>query len=421
MATPREADRAPSSSSPADVPTTASLPEESAPSSRATEAELLACVALMRMAEPGERVMGRLVRRYGAVAAADQARRGVLDPEFASAETKRARAAGRMPALDRLAASWAARYADPVRDLAEGREQGARLVVPGDPEWPTQLEDLGDERPYGLWLDGAVNLRFACLRSVAIVGARAATAYGAQVAAELASGLGDRRWTVISGGAYGIDAAAHRGALASGMPTVVVLACGTDVCYPTAHQDLFRVVRSQGVVISEVPMGSRPTRPRFLVRNRLIAALSRGTVVVQAAVRSGALNTAGHASELNRHLMAVPGPITLEVSEGCHDLIRQGRAVCVTSVQEITELVGTIGGDLALERRGPVHPRDALNDETRRVLEAVPSRVGTGPAAIAVSAGVDLTTTLSCLGRLAAAGFIDQSDRGWRLRREQDR
>ncbi|MFF3666779.1 DNA-processing protein DprA [Microtetraspora malaysiensis] len=384
------------------------------------EAELLARVAIMRMAEPGDQVMSRLIARYGAVAAADQARRGVLAAEFVSEEINRARAAGRPPALDRLAASWAARYADPVRDLAEGREQGARLVVPGDPEWPTQLDDLGDRRPYGLWLHGTVNLRFACLRSVAVVGARAATAYGVQVASELASGLGDRRWTVISGGAYGIDAAAHRGALASGMPTVVVLACGTDVCYPTAHQDLFQVVRSQGVVVSEVPMGSRPTRPRFLVRNRLIAALSRGTVVVQAAVRSGALNTATHANELNRHLMAVPGPITVEVSEGCHDLIRQGRAVCVTSVQEITELVGAIGGDLALVRRGPAHPRDALNDETRRVLEAVPTRVGTGPAAIAVSAGVDLSTALSCLGALAVAGFVEHGDRGWRLRHEPD-
>ncbi|WP_433349799.1 DNA-processing protein DprA [Microtetraspora malaysiensis] len=384
------------------------------------EAEILACVAIMRMAEPGDQVMGRLIARYGAVTAADQARRGVLAAEFVSEEISRARAAGRPPALDRLAASWAARYADPVRDLAEGRERGARLVVPGDPEWPTQLDDLGDRRPYGLWLHGTVNLRFACLRSVAIVGARAATAYGVQVASELASGLGDRRWTVISGGAYGIDAAAHRGALASGMPTVVVLACGTDVCYPTAHQDLFQVVRSQGAVVSEVPMGSRPTRPRFLVRNRLIAALSRGTVVVQAAVRSGALNTATHANELNRHLMAVPGPITVEVSEGCHDLIRQGRAVCVTTVQEITELVGVIGGDLALVRRGPAHPRDALNDETRRVLEAVPTRVGTGPAAIAVSAGVDLSTALSCLGALAVAGFVEHGDRGWRLRREPD-
>ncbi|MFF4778789.1 DNA-processing protein DprA [Microtetraspora fusca] len=384
------------------------------------EAEILARVAIMRMAEPGDQVMGRLIARYGAVAAAAQAQRGVLPAEFVSEEIGRARAAGRPPTLDRLAASWVARYADPVRDLADGREQGARLVVPGDPEWPTQLDDLGDRRPYGLWLHGTVNLRFACLRSVAVVGARAATAYGVQVASELASGLGDRRWTVISGGAYGIDAAAHRGALASGMPTVVVLASGTDVCYPTAHQDLFQVVRSQGVMISEVPMGSRPTRPRFLVRNRLIAALSRGTVVVQAAVRSGALNTATHANELNRHLMAVPGPITSEVSEGCHDLIRQGRAVCVTSVQEITELVGTIGGDLALVRRGPAHPRDALNDETRRVLEAVPTRVGAGPAAIAVSAGVDLSTALSCLGALAVAGFVEHGDRGWRLRREQD-
>ncbi|MEZ0076808.1 DNA-processing protein DprA [Planotetraspora sp. GP83] len=380
------------------------------------EDDRLARVALMRIAEAGDPVMGRLIAWYGPRSALDQARRGTLEPEFARRETELAEASRRRLNLEQLVAGWAARQADPAADLAQGRRRGARLIIPGDPEWPTQLDDLGDYRPYGLWLDGEANLRFTCLRSVAIVGSRAATPYGVTVAAEFGSRLADEGWSVISGGAYGIDGAAHRGALAGGSPTVVVLACGTDVCYPRAHEDLFRAVRSQGVVISEWPPGVHPTRPRFLVRNRVIAALSRGTVVVQAAVRSGALNTATHASTLNRQLMAVPGPITSENSEGCHVLIRQGKAVCVTSVEEVIELVGSIGADLAPERRGPVRPRDGLDDETRRVLEAVPARGGAGPATIAVAAGVDMTTALSCLGSLTAAGFVEPVARGWRLR-----
>ncbi|MFF0573411.1 DNA-processing protein DprA [Streptosporangium saharense] len=314
--------------------------------------------------------------------------------------------------------SWAARLetADPTWDLAEGERRGARLVIPGDSEWPTQLNDLEDRAPYALWLHGEANLRFSCLRSVAIVGSRAATPYGTHLAAEFGAGLGERGWSIVSGGAYGIDGAAHRGALDGGAPTVVVLACGTDVAYPSAHHDLFAAVRAQGLLVSECPMGVRPVRPRFLIRNRLIAALSRGSLVIEAAVRSGALNTAGHAASLNRVVAAVPGPVTSEMSAGCHRLIRQGSAVCVTTPEEMIELVGVMGDDLAPELRGPVLPRDRLDPETRRVLEAMPVRAGVGPAVIATAAGVDLETVLSCLGGLAAAGYVERVTKGWRLR-----
>ncbi len=329
---------------------------------------------------------------------------------------------GRLAArLDRMVASWVARLktADPARDLAEGERIGARLVVPGDPEWPTQLDDLGDSRPYALWLHGDADLRFSCLRSVAVVGSRAATPYGTHVAAELGAGLSERGWGVVSGGAHGIDGAAHRGALACEGPTVAVLACGADVAYPSAHQQLFAAIRERGVLVSECPMGAHPTRPRFLIRNRVIAALSRGTVVVEAAVRSGALNTAGHAIALNRHLAAMPGPVTSEFSAGCHRLIRQGRAICVTGPEEVIELAGTMGTDLAPEPRGPVLPRDRLDPETRKVVEAMPTRIGVGPATIAVAAGVDLETVLACLGGLAAAGYVERVSRGWRLRSDR--
>ncbi|WP_307832430.1 DNA-processing protein DprA [Planomonospora sp. ID91781] len=385
--------------------------------------ERLARVTLMRLAEPGDAVMGRLVASCGPEAAVEQVRRRVLDPEFVRwfASTRRGRPAegtGEADArLDRILAAWAARLeaADPAGDLAAGERAGARLVVPGEPEWPTQLDDLLDSRPHALWLHGQANLRFACIRSVAIVGSRAATPYGAHVAAEFGAGLSERGHGVVSGGAYGVDGAAHRGALAGGTPTVAVLACGTDVSYPSAHHDLFEVVRARGLLVSESPMGVRPTRPRFLVRNRIIAALARGTVVIEAAVRSGALNTAGHAVALNRILAAVPGPVTSDTSTGCHRLIRQGAATCVTTPAEMAELVGAIGSDLAPEPRGPVLPRDRLAPEVRRVLEAVPARAGAGPAVIAVEAGVDLETVLSCLGGLAAAGYVEKTSRGWRL------
>jgi DNA processing protein len=378
----------------------------------------LARATLMRVADSGDGVMGRLVATYGPEGALGQVRRGRLDPGFVEELVPKK---GRSPDLDRILAAWRARLrvADPVADLTEGEQLGARLIVPGDLEWPTQLDDLGPERPLGLWLHGDADLRFSCLRSVAVVGSRAATPYGAHVAAELGAGLSEAGWTVISGGAYGVDAAAHRGALAGAAPTVAVLACGTDIAYPAANQDLFAAIRARGVVVSECPLGVRPTRLRFLVRNRVIAALSRGTVVVEAALRSGALNTAGHAVTLRRHLGAVPGPITSDNSAGCHRLLRRAEAVCVTSAREVIELVGAIGDDLAPEPRGPVLPRDMLDDETRSVLEAVPARIGAGPATIALAAGVDLGTVLGCLGALAAAGYVERVDRGWRLRRGQ--
>ncbi|WP_248960572.1 DNA-processing protein DprA [Sphaerisporangium perillae] len=379
------------------------------------DAGRLARVTLMRVADAGDGVMGRLVTEYGPEGALGQVRRGRLDPGFVEELSSKK---NRAPDLDRRLSAWRARLpgADPVADLTEGERMRARLIVPGDLEWPTQLDDLGPDRPLGLWLHGDADLRFSCLRSVAVVGSRAATPYGGHVAAEFGAGLAEGGWTVISGGAYGVDAAAHRGALAGSAPTIAVLACGIDIAYPAGNHDLFAAIRRNGVIVSECPLAVRPTRPRFLVRNRVIAALSRGTVVVEAALRSGALNTASHAVALRRHLAAVPGPVTSENSAGCHRLIRRAEAVCVTSVRDVIELVGAMGDDLAPEPRGPVLPRDALDDETRSVLEAVPARIGTGPATIAVAAGVDLMTVLRCLGALAAAGYVERVDRGWRLR-----
>ncbi|WP_393916321.1 DNA-processing protein DprA [Halostreptopolyspora alba] len=193
--------------------------------------------------------------------------------------------------------------------ITSAADLGVRLVTPGDPEWPAQLDQLAEHRPYALWVRGAHDLRNACLRSVAMVGSRAASGYGAHVAGELACALAERSWCVVSGGAYGIDAASHRGALAGGAPTVAVLACGLDMNYPSGHENLFGDIAVRGALVSEHPLGTRPARHGFLVRNRLIAALTPGTVVVEAGRRSGALNTAKHSLQLCRSLMAVPGPV----------------------------------------------------------------------------------------------------------------
>ncbi|MGH3153441.1 MAG: DNA-processing protein DprA, partial [Streptosporangiaceae bacterium] len=324
--------------------------------------------------------------------------------------------------------------------LAAARHDGIRLVCPTDPQWPGRVDELGAARPYALWLRGHADLRQACLRSVSMVGSRAATGYGAHVAGEIAADLGEQGWTIISGGAYGIDAAAHRGALAAGAVTIAVLACGVDHPYPAGHDELFADIAAQGLVVSEWPPGRPPARMRFLVRNRTIAALSAGTVIVEAGERSGALNTARHAANLGRTLMAVPGPVTSAQSAGCHRIIREWGATCVTCAADVIELLSPLTGSgltgpgltdpglsgpgltgpgsLAATTPRPARPgpsRDDLDCDSARVLDAFPARGATGTATIATEAGVDLDTVLRCLGLLAGSGFIERCDRGWRL------
>ena len=381
--------------------------------SGADEPDRMARAALGYLADPGDVVLGALLRHCSAaqVVAALMAGQHPLAgrPQEMTA----------LSGLDRALARWSARLSrlPPPGQLA--RELSAdRLICPGDPEWPTQLAALGDAAPVGLRLRGQADLRFACLRSVSIVGSRSATPYGTHVATELAATLAERGCGVVSGGAFGIDAAAHRGAMAAGGATVAVLASGLRYGYPRGHATLFEAITERGVLVSELPPDHRPTRPGFLIRNRVIAALSRGTVVVEAAARSGALATAARARDLCRPLMAVPGPVTSAQSAGCHEILRNAYAVLVTGAADVMDLAFPIGEAPSGPRRGPALPRDQLDDITRAVLEAVPGRGGTGPAAIAVAAGVGLDTALQCLGALAAGGFIQRSPQGWRARRD---
>jgi DNA processing protein len=369
--------------------------------------ERLARVALSYLAEPGDPILGVLLQSCSAAE--------VLE----AVETQAALAAASrdVPGLGRALGRWRARLPEMPRPgrMAALLDSGYRLACPGDPEWPTQLDDLGVARPIVLWLRGSADLRYLCLRSVSVVGARAATAYGTYVATELSADLAAKGITVISGGAYGIDACAHRGALASAGCTVAVLASGLTFGYPKGHFELFAAIGQSGVLVSERPPDYAPTRPEFLVRNRLIAALSRGTVVVEAALRSGALNTARHARELNRPVMAVPGPVTSAQSAGCHELIREWGAVCVTGAADVIELIEPLGESAAAEL-GPAVPADQLDPVTASVLRTLTGRAGHGPATIAMLAGVDLDTAMRCLGLLAAAGYVERCDHGWRAR-----
>ncbi len=451
--------------------------------SPAPSEDRLARAALTYLAEPGDLALGALLAVYdpaevlaaikadtpsavnqpgqpgqpGQVGQSGQLRQGSQLGQTARVSQPSRAALGR--ALDR----WRVRLPKlPVgAGVADARRDGIRLVCPGDAEWPSPLDQLGPARPYALWLRGNADLRFACSRSVSVVGSRAATSYGAHVAGEMSADMGERGWAIVSGGAYGIDAAAHRGALAAEGITIAVLACGVDYPYPAGHADLFAAICAQGLVVSEWPPGSRPARTRFLIRNRVIAALACGTVIVEAGERSGALNTARHAADLGKPLMAVPGPVTSAQSAGCHRILREWGATCVTRAADIIEMLSPLcvpdplapgsgpqpstGASCAeascadaqavgapdawpsgarppsraviLSRDDDAPCRDELDADCARVLDALPSRGGAGTSTIAVEAGVDLDTVLRCLGQLAGLGFIERCDRGWRLRR----
>ncbi|CAM5292549.1 DNA-processing protein DprA [Leifsonia shinshuensis] len=249
--------------------------------------------------------------------------------------------------------------------LERAARLGARLVTPEHPAWPSSLDDLEFGMPLTLWIRGDPSRLSRLERSVALVGARAASGYGEHVALESAAGLSDRGFAIVSGGAYGVDAAAHRATLASDQVTVAFLAGGVDRLYPAGNDDLLRRIARDGLLVAELPPGSTPTRWRFLMRNRLIAAVGTATVVVEAGARSGSLNTAGHAAQLGRPLGAVPGPITSASSAGCHRLIREYGAICVTTADEMAELAEPMGA-----RLGPAEGDE--DDDTAEEIERGP-------------------------------------------------
>lgn len=410
---------------------------------------VLARAAWSRIAEPGDPVAGALVAHLGPAGALDWLVGAARAPERAEAALRRAgggeglgqvlesagpadlpgqvprppvegpSAAGRRAVGLVVAAvrRWAPRLErlDPEGELAVLGRYGGTFLTPGDDRWPTPLAGLGATAPLALWVRGDPDLGRLAARSVSLVGSRACTGYGIRVARALSCGLADRGFTIVSGGASGIDAEAHRGALVSGARTVAFLAGGVDRLYPASSTDLLRRTVEHGAVVSEAPPGSVPGKQRFLKRNRLIAALTAGTVVVEASARSGALSTANHAVSLLRPLGAVPGPVTSMASAGCHELLRRGAAVCVTDAAEAAELVGDLG-ETAPERRGEPRPGDDLDAAGKAVLDALPVREPALERSIARAAGLALDEATGALGLLELMGLAEQKDGGWRKR-----
>lgn len=360
------------------------------------------------LVEPGDEVAGAVLGALGATDAlawlADA--RATLEAggtvDLPGSATSRRR-------LGTAAARWVRRL-DPDADAALDRSlsvldrHGGSLLVPGDTEWPVGLDDLGASAPPCLWIRGDAQALTAA--SIALIGARACTTYGEHVTAELAAGVAEAGWTVVSGGAYGIDAAAHRVSLAVGGPTVAVLAGGVDRLHPAGNDLLLRrIADGAGAVVSEVPPGSVPTRGRFLLRNRLIAALTRATVVVEAAWRSGALSTAGHAAALLRPVGAVPGPVTSAASAGCHRLLRDALAVCVTDAREVLELAGQVAA------------APPGSDAEVAVLEALTRRTGRQVEHLAAITGLPEPVVRASLGTLELGGQVEQDQGLWRRAR----
>ena len=358
--------------------------------------ERAARLLLSRMGEPYDELVQRLVAEHGVLDLVGYALRDGHTPDGT--------ALGRL--LGRRERALAADDEHICRAL------GLRVLVPGDDEWPTELAEL-PWAPWCLWVRGPVRLDEVVRRSVAVVGARASTAYGEQQAARLCLDLAERGFAIISGAAYGIDAAAHRAALAAGGTTVAVLAGGVDVPYPRSNADLIARIGQVGALVSETPPGGAPARMRFLARNRIIAALSTGTVVVEAGLRSGARSTAKNARELGRHLMAVPGPVESSMSAGCHAEIRMG-ATLVTDAGEVAELTGRIGDDLAPVKQGPTRQEDALDEDLRRIWQWLRPRRSCSVDEVMVRSGLTVGEVLAGLGRLEELGLAEHLLDGWR-------
>ncbi|CAN5504953.1 DNA-processing protein DprA [soil metagenome] len=403
-------------------------------------AERFARAAWSGIAEPGDRDAGRLIAALGA----ERALAALTATPVPLGDTVELR-----PLLAALAAvgddsferddlvdavkRWRSRVSVPtvLLSLRQAARFGVALLVPDDPDWPTGVDELGDHAPSAVWARGDRTLLGRLDRSIAIVGARAATGYGEHVTVEASAGLVDRGFTIVSGAAYGIDGIAHRAALASSGSTVAFLAGGVDRFYPAGHEALLTRIVERGVVVSEVPCGTAPTKWRFLQRNRLIAAASRATVVVEAGWRSGSLNTASHAATLGRPIGAVPGPVTSAASAGCHRLLREVTAICVTGPEDMAELVpsdgaafGPASGSEAVQAPSPAErapgssaiPISSGIDPTgtrTRLLDAVSERSGRPVAKIAQLSGLAPDRVRAELGLLELEGLVHQGPSGW--------
>lgn len=362
---------------------------------------LLAWAYLARVTQgPSER-LSQWVAQSGPIEVAQAVREGALPETLLSRTAARA-------------------HIDSARqDLDTAAALGGRLVTPEDAEWPqwrflqfAGIEDPAGREPFALWAIGSRPLADLTERAMGIVGTRAVSSYGEHVTAEIAGDLAVDGWTVVSGAAFGVDGAAHRAALGVGGTTIAVLACGIDRAYPAGHSRLLRQIAQEGLVVSEYPPGVSPARYRFLSRNRLVAAMSDGIVVVEAGWRSGARNTAAWSRKLGRPVMAVPGPVTSASSTGCNRMIREGEAVLVTNAADVVEVAGPIE---LRDDTTPVSVRDTdvLSGDALLVYEALPASGPRGTRDLSEESGVPIERVRACLPLLELEGFVGIDDSGW--------
>ncbi|MDA3146005.1 DNA-processing protein DprA [Leucobacter sp. UCMA 4100] len=377
--------------------------------------EAFATVAWARMCEPGDRVARKLVSTLGAAGSLGHLIEGTSAAKLAALAAEACQSPAHSPSGSvslapskaEIAAGlgrWRPRLnrAATVTDCESARAHHMRLLTEASPAWPGRLADLGDHAPLTLWVIGDVPL--LSIAGLAVVGSRACTSYGEQVTGELVQGTVQHGRSIISGAAYGIDGVAHRAALAAGGRTVAVLAGGADRRYPAAHDALIGRIGETGAVISEMIPGSPPTRWRFLMRNRLIAALAEATLITEAGTRSGAINTAGHAAEIGRPLGAVPGPITSASSFGCFRVIEEYGAALITKTADLELLmgVGQGAGEGASYTEDPCgegpFPRELSLHQ--RVTDALPRRGSRGVDEVARNAGITLDEAATALMEL---------------------
>ncbi|AYF75244.1 DNA-protecting protein DprA [Nocardia yunnanensis] len=367
------------------------------------EARRLAWVYLSRVVEGPCAALSALIESVGVVEAARAVRECAL-PEVLRGPTELRRG------IDRA-----------EKDVAHIERLGGRVVTPDDAEWPAwrmlglgQLDPAQDADaavPLVLWVRGRRSLLEATERSIAVVGARCSTGYGNHATGEIAGELAARGWTVVSGAAFGIDGMAHRAALGVGGVTIAVLACGPDRPYPVQHDHLLAEIAEAGLVVTEYPPGTSVRKHYFLARNRLIAALADGVVVVEAGIRSGARNTVKWCRRLGRPAMAVPGPITSAASVGCHRMIREGEAFIVTRADDILDEAGPLR--LSLPGAVPANPEDNLSGDEALVFAALPGAGARLPRALAADTGLPMAVLRATLSGLEIAGLVGCDGSGW--------
>lgn len=379
----------------------------SEPAARATPETRIARAGLLRMVEPPSAAMVQLVAEVGPEQAWDLIVGGHVP------QSCRRAVAARTQGLTASQLQAAAR-----RDLDAVAELGGEFICPEDPQWPAaafdsfQASGSGLFPPLGVYLRGT-GLPLQPSGAVTIVGSRASTEYGRRCASEIAAELAAHGLTIVSGAAFGIDAAAHRGALSvrGRGSTAAVLACGIDIVYPVAHRELVAEIADRGALLSEYPPGTTPARHRFLARNRLIAALASVTVVVEAGRRSGTVSTANAAAALNRVVMAVPGPVTSAMSVGCHDLLRSGQVVIATNGQDVLEAAGVRTALGAHEV--PHRLTDDLSPVVGRVYEALPGSGTRTVRELATEAGIPAVEVIAALAELDLVGLARADSGTW--------